>query len=98
MWWSLMKCTILSSQKNKCWIWKATTTLADTTRLVDVEVGDRSNQTLKPLYEQVGAKFKPCYTATLPEEQHATGKDLTYTTVRWPEMSRQLSFWSSLRV
>jgi IS1 family transposase len=52
-------------------------------------VGDRSNQTLNPLYERVDAKFKPvyyatddyvCYTATLPEEQHATGKDLTYTT------------------
>lgn len=52
-------------------------------------MGDRSNQTLKPLYERVDAKFKPvyyatddyaCYTATLPEEQHTIGKDLTYTT------------------
>jgi insertion element IS1 protein InsB len=52
-------------------------------------VGDRSRQTLKPLYERVDANFKPgcyatddyaCYTATLPEARHATGKDLTYTT------------------
>ena len=52
-------------------------------------MGDRSNKTLKPLYERIDAKFKPlyyatddyaCYTSTLPEEQHAIGKDLTYTT------------------
>jgi insertion element IS1 protein InsB len=52
-------------------------------------VGDRSSQTLKPLYERVDANFNPvcyatddyaCYTATLPEAGHATGKDLTYTT------------------
>lgn len=52
-------------------------------------MGDRSRQTLKPLYERVDANFKPvcyatddyaCYTATLPKAQHATGKDLTYTT------------------
>ena len=52
-------------------------------------MGDRSNQTLEPLYERVDANFKPlyyatddyaCYKSILPEEQHATGKDLTYTT------------------
>ena len=52
-------------------------------------MGDRSCETLNPLYERVDAKFKPlyyatddytCYSATLPEEQHAIGKDLTYTT------------------
>ena len=52
-------------------------------------MGDRSCDTLDPLYERVEAKFKPlyyatddyvCYKATLPEEQHAIGKDLTYTT------------------
>ena len=52
-------------------------------------MGDRSSETLKPLYERVDAKFKPLYYATddyatygaiLPQEQHAIGKDLTYTT------------------
>ena len=52
-------------------------------------MGDRSNKTLKPLYERVEARYKPlyyatddyaCYTSTLPEEQHVIGKDLTYTT------------------
>jgi IS1 family transposase len=51
-------------------------------------VGDRSSRTLKPLYERVEATYSPVYYATddykvygqiLPEEQHAVGKDLTYT-------------------
>jgi IS1 family transposase len=63
-------------------------------------VGDRSCETLKPLYERVDAKFKPlyyatddyvCYTAMLPEEQHATGKDLTDTT----EQHREASPWGT---
>ena len=52
-------------------------------------MGDRSSETLKPLYERIDAQFKPLYYATddyivydsiLPEVQHETGKDLTYGT------------------
>lgn len=51
-------------------------------------MGDRSRRTLKRLYQRVQEKFKPDYYATdgygpyfeeIPEEQHANGKDLTYT-------------------
>jgi insertion element IS1 protein InsB len=77
-----------SKKENKCWIWKATTTLAGTTRLVDVAVGNRSAGTLKPLYERVEKRFPGVfyasddfgpYFAVLPQNRHAVGKDLTFT-------------------
>lgn len=78
-----------AKKEEKLWIWKATTTIAGTTRLLDVEVGDRSTRTLNPLYERVEKRFPGVlyatddfapYLKTLPQERHAVGKDLTYTT------------------
>jgi insertion element IS1 protein InsB len=51
-------------------------------------VGDRSSASFEPLFQRVNEKFDPAYSATddyavygrIPEEQHAIGKDLTYTT------------------
>lgn len=79
----------LAKKEDKLWLWKATTTLAGTTRLLDVQVGDRSARTLEPLYTRVEKRFNPAFYATddfgpyrqiLPRNKHSVGKDLTYTT------------------
>lgn len=74
---------------NKLWIWKATATLTGTTRLVNVQVGDRSARTLKPLYQRLEQRlpgvfyasddFK-VYNQVLSQNRHVVGKDLTYYT------------------
>jgi len=78
-----------SKKGQKCWFWKATATLAGTTRLFDVQVGDRSSRTLEPLYERVEKRFQPGFYATddfgpylkvLPQNRPIVGKDLTFKT------------------
>ena len=50
---SLMKCGIISFQKNKCWIWKAY--CRNTRQLIDWECGGRDTDTFARLLDRIVA-------------------------------------------
>jgi insertion element IS1 protein InsB len=71
------------SQKNKVWLWRAYDPVAR--RALAWELGGRDDATCRRLLDKVGIKGNifltddwEGYHRLIPEEQHFTGKDLTF--------------------
>ncbi len=70
-------------EKNKIWLWKAFDPVSK--RVVEWELGGRDDGTLKRLLEKIGIKDHifmtddfEAYHRYILENQHLTGKDLTF--------------------
>jgi IS1 family transposase len=83
-----MKCGRSCNQKKDVWIWIAVD--RKTKRILDFEIGSRSQRTFKVLFNRIRL-LKPkiiytdnysVYTTIIPSSIHKTGKEHTYTVER----------------
>ena len=80
-----MKCTVISVQKNCCWIWIAVNRPGK--RFINFVVGDRSKETGKELWKKIkdfemnaiATDYWQAYNDFIPEEKHIRSKAETFT-------------------